>query len=220
MIDEFGSFATENFIELLNKARSAGMGITIIHQSLGDIEGVDKNFARQIYENTNIKIALRVDDPQTIDQFCKMSGTHQERKYTYHTIFGIIGNRESGNASMREVDAFNVNPNIFRRLNIGEAVVMIKTRSEFHTVKLDYFDPPPLNLGECTYQARRMVIEGKFDELPNQNHSEIPNEPLAEQVQVADSPNSTARTDDLELKSKPKRKPKKFPIQENRHEVA
>lgn len=166
-LDEFGSFAETSFIELLNKARSSGMGITIIHQSWGDIEGVDKNFARQINENTNIKISLRVDDPATIEQLCRMAGTHQEKKYTYQTISGVTGQIASGGASMREVESFNIDPNIFRRLGVGEAVIMKKTsarkRPEFHTVKLDYVNPPKLDLSVFTSEARQIVIDGGED---------------------------------------------------------
>ena len=57
-IDEFASFASENFIELLNKARSSKVAFTIIHQSMGDIEKVSVNFSKQLFENTNIKIVL------------------------------------------------------------------------------------------------------------------------------------------------------------------
>lgn len=159
-IDEFASFANESFIELLNKARSAGVGITIIHQSLGDIESVDKNFARQIFENTNVKVVLRVDDPETIERYCRMAGTHQEMKYTFQTDDGIFGRTASGGASMREVDVFNVDPNTFRRLRIGEAVVMVKNTGKIFNVKLDYLDPPQVDLSEIAAEARDQVIEG------------------------------------------------------------
>lgn len=159
-IDEFASFATENFVELLNKARSAGMGITIIHQSLGDIEGVDKNFARQIFENTNIKIVLRVDDPETIEQYCRMAGTRQQLKFTYQTDMDVFGHRPSGAASMREVDVFNIDPNTFRKLRVGDAVVMIKSSRKFYNVRLDYLNPPCEDLSMYAEKARAMVIDG------------------------------------------------------------
>ncbi len=208
LIDEFGSFASESFIELLNKARSAGVGITLIHQSLGDIEGVDKNFARQIYENTNIKIVLRVDDPATIEQFCRMAGTHQEKKFTYQTDLGILGQSASGAASMREVDVFNVDPNVFRRLGIGEAVIMVKSKSEYHTVKLDYIDPPKIDLSACAAEARKIVIEGIVPDTEQSVQMELI--PKIEEV--------VAKPAEISPIQKLKRKPKKFPIKEVVHE--
>lgn len=157
-IDEFASFATENFVEFLNKARSAGMGITIIHQSMGDIEAVDKNFARQVFENTNIKIVLRIDDPATIEQYARMAGTRQEMKYTYQTDRDFFGQSPSGGASMREVDVFKIDPNTFRSLGIGEAVVMVKSSRKIQTVKLDYIELPEEDLTEYTDEARNIVM--------------------------------------------------------------
>ncbi len=164
-IDEFGSFASESFIELLNKARSSGMAITMLHQSMGDIEGVSKTFARQIFENTNVKIVLRIDDPTTIEQYCRMAGTHQTMKYTFATDLGILGRSNSGAASMREVDVFNIDPNIFRRLKVGEAVVMLKDARDgkragvHYTVKLDHIQIPELDLSAYAEEARDIIIK-------------------------------------------------------------
>lgn len=164
-IDEFASFATENFIELLNKARSAGMGITIIHQSLGDIENVSPSFARQVFENTYNKIILHIDDPETIERYCRMAGTHQEFKRTYQTDDTLLGFNKTGMGTVRDVEAFNIDPNAFRKLGIGEAVVIIKiakdARRKRSIVKLDYVNPPQADLTEFAIEARKMVFEGE-----------------------------------------------------------
>lgn len=158
IIDEFASFASENFTELLNKARSAKMGITVIHQSLGDIESVGKEFASQVFENTNIKVILRVDDPATIERYCRMAGTRTEKKYTYQTDIDILGARPSGAASMREVETFNVNPNTLRNLQPGEAVVMIKNSRKVHVTKLNYMKVPSIDLSSITSVAKSIVV--------------------------------------------------------------
>lgn len=167
-IDEFASFATENFIELLNKARSAGVGTTLIHQSLGDIESVSVNFACQVFENTNNKIILHIDDPGTIERYCRMAGTHQEMKYTYQTDDSLLGMSKTGMGTMREVEAFNIDPNAFRFLGIGEAVVFIKSTDEEKRrcaiVKLDYINPPQADLSEYAEEARKIVFEGESSE--------------------------------------------------------
>ena len=55
-IDEFASFAFEEFTELLNKARSAKISLILSHQSLGgDLLQRGEHFFRQIVANTNVK---------------------------------------------------------------------------------------------------------------------------------------------------------------------
>ena len=135
-IDEFASFASESFIELLNKARSAGMSFTVIHQSLGDIQKVSDNFSRQLFENTNVKMVLRVDDPETIETYCKMVGTRQNIKMTYQADNDAFRTQLTGGVSAREVDEFIVDPNEFRNLSVGEGIVMIKNTNRVHRVML------------------------------------------------------------------------------------
>ena len=67
VIDEFAAFAMPLFIDLLNKARSAGMAITISHQSMrGDLASAGKGFAEQVADNTNINISCgRLRIPST-----------------------------------------------------------------------------------------------------------------------------------------------------------
>jgi len=140
-IDEFASFAGINFTELLNKARSAGVAITILHQSLGDLQSISDNFAKQIFENTNCKIILHIDDPQTIETYCKMIGTQSTVKYTYQTERNLLMRQKSGGASSREVEEFIVHPNEFRSLQVGHGVIYIKSSGRVHRVKLDYLNP-------------------------------------------------------------------------------
>lgn len=142
-IDEFGSFAAESFIEFLNKARSAKVPITVLHQSMGDIEAVSTNFGRQLFENTNVKIVLRIDDPETIERYSRMAGTRTNVKYTYQTEDNFLGRMRSGGASMREVQEFNIDPNEFRHLEVGEGIVIIKSSRRIHRVRLDFINPNP-----------------------------------------------------------------------------
>lgn len=159
-IDEFASFASEDFIELLNKARSAGVSITLFHQSLGDIESVSPDFARQIYDNTNIKVILHIDDPESVEKYISMGGTHEEAKYTYQTRFSFLGRMLSGDASMRGVETFNIKPNIIRSLSVGEGVVMVKSSHKSYEVQLDYIETNDFDIRDVMQEARRIMIDG------------------------------------------------------------
>lgn len=138
-IDEFASFAYPNFVEVLNKARGAGLAITLAHQSLGDLVRTGEYFLRQVIENTNIKIILRQDDPASIELYTKMAGTYRTVKSTMQTREGLLSKELTGLGSMREVNEFRLKPNILRVLKRGEAGLIIKNPdSVFDYVKLDY----------------------------------------------------------------------------------
>ncbi|MFO0583231.1 MAG: TraM recognition domain-containing protein [Anaeromyxobacter sp.] len=76
VIDEFAAFAMPLFIDLLNKGRSAGMAITISHQSMrGDLAAAERGFVEQIADNTNIKICLR--QSADAEYVAGLSGTYK-----------------------------------------------------------------------------------------------------------------------------------------------
>lgn len=135
-IDEFESFAHESFNELLSKARSAGIGITILHQSMGDLEKVGPYFQKQITENTNNKIILRVNDEETVEYFANMAGTKQTTRMTHQVEEDFFSIRKTGMGSRRDVEEFNIHPNIIRSLKIGEAVIMTRNTGKSHVTKL------------------------------------------------------------------------------------
>ncbi|MCB0384634.1 MAG: DUF853 family protein, partial [Bdellovibrionales bacterium] len=72
IVDEFASFATENFIDLLNRARGAKMGIMVAHQSRGDLERVSPTFCDQLERNCNTKLIFGTDSPDDAEYFASM----------------------------------------------------------------------------------------------------------------------------------------------------
>ena len=66
IIDEYASFAEESFVEVLNKARSSGMMVTLAHQSLSDLKAISDTFMKRIDENTLNKIYLKQTDPNSV----------------------------------------------------------------------------------------------------------------------------------------------------------
>ena len=143
-VDDASSFLDTNFIDFLNKARAAGFGIMLLHQSLGDlVVRRDVSFQQQVIENTNIKIILRQDDPDSVEKFTKIGGTRRTLISTYQTEQKFIGKDFTGVGSIREGQEFRVEPDKIRALQRGEAVVIWKSPG-FHTdhVKLDFFGHP------------------------------------------------------------------------------
>lgn len=159
-IDDASSFLELNFIDFLNKCRSSGYAVTILHQSLGDLyfRGLP-NFQQQVMENTNIKIILRQDDPWSVERFTKIGGTKRTLISTYQTEEKMLGKGFTGTGSVREGQTFRIEPDLIRGLKRGEAVVIWKSPS-FLTdyVKLDFFGHP-VSFGEFEPNHRPDIFE-------------------------------------------------------------
>lgn len=142
IIDEAGPFMCPAFEELLMKARDAGMGITYLHHSDGDMNKVDLSLNTSLGQNTNTKIVLGLDDGKSINDFCMSIGTEQTVKYTEEMMCSPFGGYVStGRGSKREVDVFKLDPNEVRNLQPGEAIVTMKKGNRLHRVKLDFVSP-------------------------------------------------------------------------------
>ncbi len=142
-VDEFSNFAYEQFVEFLNKARGAHLGITIAHQSLGDLQKAGDHFMKQILENCNIKIIMRQDDPESIETYARISGTEKSLKNTVQTEEDFFGKSPTGMGTVREVEEFRVKPNVIRELGRGEAAVIIKQPFITDVLQLDYIGHVP-----------------------------------------------------------------------------
>ncbi len=183
-IDDASSFLDVNFIDFLNKARASQYAITLLHQSPGDLV-IRRDFAfqQQVIENTNIKIILRQDDPQSVEKLTKIGGTQRTVISTYQTEEKFLGKDFTGVGSMREAQAFCVDPDLIRRLKRGEAVLIWKSPS-FHTdyVKLDFFGYPPFSgLYESLVKKRPPEKE-----IVKKIEPKTPEQPVKELVKIAD----------------------------------
>ena len=100
----------------------------------------DFSFQQQVIENTNIKLILRQDDPDSVEKFVKIAGTRKTLIPTWQTEEKILGKGFTGTGSLREGQTFRVEPDLIRGLKRGEAVVIWKN-PELCTdyVKLDFF---------------------------------------------------------------------------------
>lgn len=138
VVDEFASFAMPSFVDLLNKARSAGMAITIAHQSMrGDLATAGDGYADRVADNTNIKVCLR--QSEDAEYVAGLGGTYHTAKRTEQTQDSIVGQQFTGLGSIREVDEYVVSPNVIRELPPGWAVVkMNQPTSYLDLVALDF----------------------------------------------------------------------------------
>ncbi len=125
-LDEFGSLACHSFLELIAKARSAGLALHFSHQSLGDLQAAGNTFATQINDNSSTKIVLRVYDPDTADTMARTFGNKETAKETRQVVVKpLAGKEETGSMSVRDVKEFRADPDIIKSLPTGCAFVLM-----------------------------------------------------------------------------------------------
>ncbi len=156
-LDDFTEYITPSFVTLLNKSRSANVGVVFAHQALGDLAVLGEAIKNTIITNANLKVFMRSNENESSEYFAKSYGTKQGIKITERQTKTQLGTEKTGEGSVREVEEFIYHPNIFKRdLGIGEAVMIVPMNKGTHAVrlrleKLDDLDPiaiPPVEKSE------------------------------------------------------------------------
>ncbi len=125
-LDDFTEYLTPGFVTLLNKSRSANVGIVFAHQALGDLAGLGEGIQNTILTNSNLKVFMRTNEPESAEYFSSVIGTLQTNKVTERQKDGFFGAAKTGDGSVREAEEFKYHPNVFKQeLGVGEAVVVL-----------------------------------------------------------------------------------------------
>ncbi len=122
-VDEFDAFATEPFISFLNKGRSSDFMIHLAHQTLSDLKKISPTFEGQVMGNINNRFIFRLDVPEDAERLSKFFGTKTAIKHTDQTD----GGSTTGRGSSREVQEFEIHPDVIKRLKTGECIISVKT---------------------------------------------------------------------------------------------
>ena len=187
-LDDFNDYIYPGFVSLLNKSRSANIGVVFSHQSLGDLEKVGPDFRQGVMTNTNVKIIMRSNDPDSAETFASSIGTKDTEKTTERRKKGMFRDENTGEQSVRNVEEFRIHPNIFKgKLGRGEGIVVLPHQSgtmvkrvKFETVpdlpviQMPIRDLPLMDFGEqATYYG------AKRDELkaPPRGKNKKPSRP-------------------------------------------
>jgi type IV secretory pathway TraG/TraD family ATPase VirD4 len=138
-LDDFSEYLYPGFVSVLNKSRSANIGVVFAHQALGDIQTLGDAIANSILTNANLKIFMRGNDPESAEYFAKVIGTVKATKYTERTKKGFLSNQGTGDASAREVEEFVIHPNQFKsELGVGEAIMVIPHEAGSKTTRIKF----------------------------------------------------------------------------------
>ena len=170
ILDDFQDYIYEGFGTILNKSRSANVGVVFCHQSLGDLDKVSEAFRNVVLTNTNIKIVMRMNDPKTCDHFASTFGTKRSTKITEQ----ISEDEKTGNGTIREVEQFNYHPNEFKGLGLGQGILSVPHRGGVKLMKVKFRPLPDLPRYRLPLVAKKV--------LPRKFPSQKPDGPKAEVV--------------------------------------
>jgi type IV secretory pathway TraG/TraD family ATPase VirD4 len=138
-LDDFSEYLYPGFVSILNKSRSANVGVVFAHQALGDIAALGDPIANAILTNSNVKVFMRGNDPDSAEYFSKVIGTKGTVKYTERQKLGFLSTEKSGDVSAREVEEFVIHPNAFKReLGVGQAVMLLPHDGGTKTIRIKF----------------------------------------------------------------------------------
>ena len=119
-IDELSAVVTDEFIELLNKCRGAGMELTFAFQSPADIDKVSPDLCLQIMENAATWFILKQRMKSGAMTFSESIGTVPGKKETVR----IEDGEQLPMGSRREVNELIAHSDIIKNLNRGQALLL------------------------------------------------------------------------------------------------
>jgi hypothetical protein len=128
MIDEFAALAADQVSRLFARARSAGLSLLLGCQSLADLRAArpddsSDTLTEQVLGNVACLVVHRIADPDSAERLARVAGTTPSWSITQR-VSGkgtMWGQGEGTRTRERE---FVVLPDQFKRLGVGEAVVI------------------------------------------------------------------------------------------------
>lgn len=169
VVDEFGSIATTDIINLINKGRGAGIGVCAATQTLADLDKVGEFFRDQFLGNCQNFIIGKAIVPMEADYWSKFIGTNMISKITQQTEEGELGPR----GSIRDANEYRVDPNTIKELGIGQFVLCSYMPKYFIDVaKIHYRDSSSLLEEKKRIESIKKNKSNAF-ELSHQNIKEI-----------------------------------------------
>jgi type IV secretory pathway TraG/TraD family ATPase VirD4 len=127
-IDEFSALDNDNVLSLVARGRESGVRVLLATQEMADLERAGRGFQ---------------DVPGSAELVAQMAGTERYWEET-RTIGGPLGAGRGSRGTRRAAERYVVHPNVIKRLEPGEAIVMTKLpRAEVQHVAVSRPPQPP-----------------------------------------------------------------------------
>ncbi len=130
IIDEFANFAMPEFINLMDRARGAGVGIVMAHQSRADLRHISPEFQERIESNANTILVSGVKSSEDADYYAGIIGTRTVSKETVQKVDELFMESATGVKSVREAEEYILHPNKIKSLQQGELLSISTTVDE------------------------------------------------------------------------------------------
>jgi hypothetical protein len=131
--------AHEEFVGFLDRARSSRIGVVVAHQEISDLDRISPQFCARLMGNTATLFSFLQKRPESAELISGIAGTRTAWKETKQTerFFGL--QIDTGKRSKREVEEFNIHPNVIKSLGVGRCVVVRKyPKSRAEVVKVKF----------------------------------------------------------------------------------
>ena len=142
ILDEYGYYAVKGFAVVPAQARSLGFSVVFAGQDLPAFQKASKEEAASIGANTNIKICMKLEDPQeTFEFFQKSAGKSfvsqvESFQSNSSTVSGTYQDSKSAKIEQRErIDLLDL-----KEQDVGEAHIFFK--SNIVRARMFYANPP------------------------------------------------------------------------------
>lgn len=126
IIDEFADLASEDFIGFLDRARSSKTSVVVSHQELCDLNRISPEFAGRLMGNTSTLYSFLQKRPESAETIASIGGTRKSWKETLSSDKFMGIDVLNGAKSHREVEEFNIHPNVIKSLEVGVCVCIKK----------------------------------------------------------------------------------------------
>jgi hypothetical protein len=129
VLDEVKYHLSRSALEALGAARDKGVHVVLAHQSLADLRDVGGDLdgdavVGSVVENCKVKIAYRVQNPDTADWLSRMSGSilvDDEMRSVGKNV--VLTEKVKGERSIRQADRYFIDENMLLNLPNSVAVV-------------------------------------------------------------------------------------------------
>lgn len=194
-LDDFQDYIYPGFASLLNKSRSANVGVVFSHQALGDLEKVGPEFKNVVFTNTNIKVVMRCNEPLTCETFAKSLGTERSVKNTKQMRKTLFWEQATGMESIRDVEEYKIHPNEIRTFPTGQGVITfpIPKGVGIHRMRFDLlpnrfgYALPNIPKGTKQESAARAVYPGTVEKSKTKGRNKIWNPDQKAEASVSPS---------------------------------
>lgn len=144
ILDEYGYYAVKGFAVVPAQARSLGFSVVFAGQDLPAFEKASKEEAASIGANTNIKICMKLEDPQgTWEFFSKTAGeSYVAHVESFQSSSSSVANTYMDTKGAKMEKRARIDLLDLKEQDVGEAHIFFK--SKIIRAKMMYANPPPV----------------------------------------------------------------------------